>query len=322
MADPALRGTGAAAGPAGLFGRQYSRLCDDDADHAALALADPRRGRAGHRRSADRVAADHSHLPRIRVAGGQPAVGLRDRRAFAGPRRLDRLSVRFRRDPGGAAAKQERGRTHRAGAQSRQQSRLRDAGRRRFGAPSDRDEHGARRTEGDDSGGRAADQVQLRRDLAPARRPRGERHRGQLHQLGPAAALRSLGLRPQLPRAADRQDAQRSRTFGALARLLCPGPGHHRHRRRERRQAARRRRELAPGRIAGRPQQGARRRDGAPDGGRRRISAGARDRPDERRDGQHPAASPGAGQASGGLSAEADVHEARASRDGKPQGAD
>ena len=54
-----------------------------------------------------------------------------------------------------------------------------------------------------------ADQVQLRFDLAAAGRAGRQRDRRQLHQLRAPAALRSVGLRPQFPRAADRQDPRR-----------------------------------------------------------------------------------------------------------------
>ena len=64
------------------------------------------------------------------------------------------------------------------------------------------------------------------------------------------------------------------------------------------------------------------RRDRAAGRGRRRLSPGARDRPDERRQQQRAAASPGAREAAERVSAEAHVHEARSSGDAEPPSAD
>ena len=102
----------------------------------------------------------------------------------------------------------------------------------------------------------------------------------QLHQHGAPAALRSFGLRPQLPRTADRQDPRRSRAFGARARRLCPGAGHHQHPAESSGPDERRRHRLAPGRIAGQAQRCARRRDCAPRGRGRRVQGSAFDRAD------------------------------------------
>ena len=83
---------------------------------------------------------------------------------------------------------------------------------------------------------------------------------------------------------------------------------------RSRRQVDRQRHQFAAGRIAGPAQQRAGCGDRPPGRRRRRLSAGACDGPDERSQQQRPPAPPGAREAAGRVSAEARVHEARASR--------
>ena len=131
-----------------------------------------------------------------------------------------------------------------------------------------------------------------------------------------------LGLRPQVPRTPDRQDPRRPRALGAALVGYAQAAGHHQHRQGRGRQAGQRRRQLAPGRIADHAQPGAGRRDRAAGRGRRCLSPGRSPPVRRRRHDEHSAASPAARRAAGGISAEAHVHEARASGDAEPAGAD
>ncbi len=219
-----------------LFGGQHPRLSDARPDRPPLALAGPRRGRARacRRRSSSTLLT----TPVYRACGdarGQSADRRGQRRAIARAR-SDRSTIPM-------TSSRPRSACCRARASPSAPRRSSTSPIIRTSSPQDRRcvARGSRSATGKVQGGlkvdRArrgqADQVQLRFDIAAAGRAGRQRHRRQLHQHGAPAPLRSVGLRPQLPRAADRQDPRRPRAVGARAGRLCPAAGHHQHRRDE-----------------------------------------------------------------------------------------
>ena len=209
------------------------RFPDAHADHPPLALAGARRGRARLAGAILVSLADHAGLSRLGHARGQSADGRGQRRAIAraghaGQRtRIDFVATQVGLLGSQSVAERTAQELNLANNPDvvpqdvDASQRLRAATGDRPGGPQG---HRARRG--------PADQVQLQFDLAAARGADRQRHRRQLHQHRAPAALRSVGLRPQFPRAADQQDPRRPRAVRTRGGRLCPAAGHHQHRQR------------------------------------------------------------------------------------------
>ena len=240
-------------------------------DHAPLALAGARRGRASACRGDPRHAADDARLSRLGDAGGQSADGRGQRRAIARSRTCSRRNTyRFRRDPGRAAWRAERS----PSAPRRSSiSPIIPTSSPQDGDASQRLTRGNRRrperAQGHCARSRAADQVQLRFDLAAAGGAGRQRHCRQLHQHRRCSAATKRRLTPAIsssgrstrPAATSSGPSGRSSLMPSSRASSTPAATG------RRRQADGQRHQFASGRIAGPAQQRAwppRRRAGSP----------------------------------------------------------
>ena len=268
-----------AARPADLFGGADPRFPDSRPDPSALALADPGSRRAWACGGDHRHLADHPPLPRgVTLEANPPTVAIINEQSREREATVQNPYDFIVTQVGLLSSRNIAERT----AQDLNLANNPDfvaAGRRRVDPAQDRGRQGrgeALRSIAPEEGNLI--KFSYDSDIAAAGGADRQRHRRQLHQFDASAPIRSFGLRPQVPRAADRQDPRATSNGQNGAGRLRPGAGDHQHRQVGRGQARRRRRQFASGRIADRAQPGAGRRDRAPRRGRGRLSAG-RSRP-------------------------------------------
>ena len=304
---------------------QQARFPDARANYAPLALAGAGCSRRGSRRRDSRYAADQARLSRLGHARGQPAFGVRSATSNRVSRTRSDQQLRFRRDPGRLLGSKSVSLSGRRRNSTWQTIRTSCAGRGRFEAAPGGNQRRSRRASRSRPRTGQADQVQLQFDFAATGGNGRERHRRQLHQHLASAALRSLRLRPQFPRAADQQDPRRPRAVRARARRLCPATGHHQHRRQARtdgkhgEQTTRIRCRANPWSSSTAPLAAATARRVAAEGAyRQALGTG----PTRDVDNSVLPLRQELATASGRISAKAEIHEAGASRDAEPAVAD